>query len=667
MSKVEIETIENLQVESSAIGKINGNFERIQAQIDLLLSRDGEAPNTMLDDLDMNNKRILNLPDPIDDREPALHGSLNQYVAGAEAAQEAAEEAQAATEGLKEDVEGLKEDVEQIKSDVEDIEDNVEIIQTNIENLSKDFNEKYLGPFASDVDADNYVIAEGLTKQAGTLYFNTVSSIFRFWDGAAWDDWTVSLADGSVTTPKLDDEAVTTDKIADEAITADKIEPAFLDLILNSGGDVYDFATAADAAAATPDTPMTHFRIAGWTTVGDRGGGLFKAVVSEPVSGPKIEVDGTWYAWAEDYITPEACGYHDAVDDVGRGAAMQAAADYAGDTGVPVLLGAKTYWLDPALGWRLPDWITIRGTSGELTAIRYQGSSAAVRTEKAVGSGAPRAYGISMFDLAIEGYFNNDQVTGSIGFDCRNISKARLVRVRIYGFDTGVQCFGDDTAACYYNLFDSCEVGHMKTEGYLLATNANAIWIRTGRVVDCPVGIRAYDCSQNWVDAVAIETCPDTHIKVQAGCWDLTIRNCRIETPDGVSLGTVGISVASTAVRTIIYDPQYTTLATNLSNSSTTTKVNGRYLYTYTIDRGSIAANSTDEHLVSVSTSGSSMTSGSTGGVITVSPSISSGLLGPQFVPTVNGFYSRLGNITTSAIDPGNWTHNCYWWKNDGM
>lgn len=62
MSKVNLTSIANLDGNpGSAETNINANFAALQAQIDLLLSRDGTAPNTMEHDLDMNSNNIINV------------------------------------------------------------------------------------------------------------------------------------------------------------------------------------------------------------------------------------------------------------------------------------------------------------------------------------------------------------------------------------------------------------------------------------------------------------------------------------------------------------------------------------------------------------------------------------------------------------------------------
>ena len=98
MPKIDLETVANLQNEASVVATINANNVLIENALDDVLFREGtgsESANSMIVDLDMNAKRILNLPAPVDDLEPARHGDLAVYVTDAEAAQTAAESAQA--------------------------------------------------------------------------------------------------------------------------------------------------------------------------------------------------------------------------------------------------------------------------------------------------------------------------------------------------------------------------------------------------------------------------------------------------------------------------------------------------------------------------------------------------------------------------------------------
>lgn len=152
MSKVTITTIDNLQNESSAVASINRNFAAIQTVVDTLLSRNGVAPNQMVALLDMNNQRIINLPVPLNDNEPARHGDLQSYVDAAQAAQEAAETAEA----------------------------NAEAAETVVVDIKTDLVSRYLGSLATDPTTDEL----GTPVKIGAWYYNTT-----------FDEWRVYVED----------------------------------------------------------------------------------------------------------------------------------------------------------------------------------------------------------------------------------------------------------------------------------------------------------------------------------------------------------------------------------------------------------------------------------------------------------------------------------------
>lgn len=70
MSKITLTDLVNLQNEVSAVGTVNANNEALEAAFDNTLSRDGSGPNHMLDELDMNSNRIINLPAAASPTEP---------------------------------------------------------------------------------------------------------------------------------------------------------------------------------------------------------------------------------------------------------------------------------------------------------------------------------------------------------------------------------------------------------------------------------------------------------------------------------------------------------------------------------------------------------------------------------------------------------------------
>jgi hypothetical protein len=80
--KITLQEITTLQNQNSAIAALNANFELIAEKLDTLLSRDGDSPNQMEANLDMNSNRINNLPAPVNTTEPARLAEIQELVSG---------------------------------------------------------------------------------------------------------------------------------------------------------------------------------------------------------------------------------------------------------------------------------------------------------------------------------------------------------------------------------------------------------------------------------------------------------------------------------------------------------------------------------------------------------------------------------------------------------
>lgn len=174
MAKVSIAPIANLQNESSAVGTINANFEAIQEAIEKTLSRDGTSPNALDAPLDANEQRIINLPTPVDYTDAARHGDLQKYVDDAEAAQLAAEVAQIAAETAQGITEGFRDETEGFRD--------------TTQGLLDDFNDKYIGAYASGPAGPH---------TEGAIYFDTVVESMFIWQSGLWVQC-YSALDGAV-------------------------------------------------------------------------------------------------------------------------------------------------------------------------------------------------------------------------------------------------------------------------------------------------------------------------------------------------------------------------------------------------------------------------------------------------------------------------------------
>lgn len=154
MAKVTLSDVQNLQNESSAVGTLNRNFQAIQSVIETLLSRDGAVPNEMLAILDMNNRRIINLPPPVFAQEPARHGDIQTYV---DQARNWALWSEDRADWSEEQADRSEEQADRS------------------EELLHEFQNNYLGALPVDPDVDE----NGSVPPEGAIYFNTGDNTWR--------------------------------------------------------------------------------------------------------------------------------------------------------------------------------------------------------------------------------------------------------------------------------------------------------------------------------------------------------------------------------------------------------------------------------------------------------------------------------------------------------
>ena len=90
VNKVVLTDPTSLANESTFLGVIAANNAAITAAMQNTMSLDGTSPNTPSADIDMNSKRIINLPAPVNNTEPARKVDLGTYTADASASAAAA-------------------------------------------------------------------------------------------------------------------------------------------------------------------------------------------------------------------------------------------------------------------------------------------------------------------------------------------------------------------------------------------------------------------------------------------------------------------------------------------------------------------------------------------------------------------------------------------------
>lgn len=64
-------TLNNINSRYASVAALNDNFDKIETALENTLSRDGTVPNNMSANLDMNNRFIINVPDPVNNKDAA--------------------------------------------------------------------------------------------------------------------------------------------------------------------------------------------------------------------------------------------------------------------------------------------------------------------------------------------------------------------------------------------------------------------------------------------------------------------------------------------------------------------------------------------------------------------------------------------------------------------
>lgn len=309
--------------------------------------------------------------------------------------------------------------------------------------------------------------------------------------------------------------------------------------------------------------------------------------------------------------------------------------------------------------WLVPNDIIIFGV-GDISKFKANGMTVPMfQSNGGVGLTAQRRYRQHIRDFAIDNTVG-PAGAGCIGWDWRNVSIGSHTNIHVFNVDVGMQFYADAAAGagCYYidgraSRIDNCNIGFDfgpgGNENTTVACSANV----------CNIGLREADTSHNVHVKFEAAVCATYNIQVTSASYDCNLISPRIENIAPAN-GT-GIKIASTAVNTVVENPQYTNIATRLDNASLSTKVNGRKSLRFTVDRGSISANSTDDYAVSLA----GFARDADAVEITPNYSINAGLI-MQAIPSNGQVYSRTANVTAGAIDPPSMSHLLTWWKPGG-
>jgi hypothetical protein len=93
-----------------------------------------------------------------------------------------------------------------------------------------DFTDRYYGAHADDSAAQTYITGQGLTVDAGDVYFNTTNDIIRVYDGAAWNDAFISGTGYLQAANNLSDVASAATALTNLGLTATAAEINYNDI-----------------------------------------------------------------------------------------------------------------------------------------------------------------------------------------------------------------------------------------------------------------------------------------------------------------------------------------------------------------------------------------------------------------------------------------------------
>lgn len=254
MAKVTLSNLANLDNPVTAVAVINANNDAIEAAMELTLTRTGTSPNTMSANLDMNNNRITNLPEPVNPGEPLRKAELDNLVVDLDdrvlAADASADAAAASAVAAAASASAAAVHVTTANTHATTASGHA----TTALGYLNDFKGRYYGAQSSDPALDPL----GAAINAGDLYWNTTSSTLKVYNGSAWVTGAFSATGASgVTLTPTGDVAATNVQDGIAELASEKATTASVALKLNSSAvSAFGLTLIDDADAATARTTL---------------------------------------------------------------------------------------------------------------------------------------------------------------------------------------------------------------------------------------------------------------------------------------------------------------------------------------------------------------------------------------------------------------------------
>lgn len=204
MSKVDIRTLDSLSHNDAAATKlINDNFNALKKGIEDSVSRTGKTPNFMDAEFDMNNRRIINLGEPVDDSDAVSYGAYKKHIdiavqAAEDSENSAKKAASSATESKQYSIEARRSRdlAEQYANDAKNTVDNgkADITQAVSNGLMDISDATYKGK--EEIEEATTASEEILKKYPLTTFFNPFVLQGVVFDTDGWTPSTTYAAEG---------------------------------------------------------------------------------------------------------------------------------------------------------------------------------------------------------------------------------------------------------------------------------------------------------------------------------------------------------------------------------------------------------------------------------------------------------------------------------------
>jgi hypothetical protein len=285
------------------------------------------------------------------------------------------------------------------------------------------------------------------------------------------------------------------------------------------------------------------------------------------------------------------------------------------------------------------------------------------------GGTSTRRFRFSMYDMGID-CTSKATYPLSIAISLRNANRCNLQNIHIANCGDGVEILADTGLTAYYNTLTHVEISDADM-GFRTSTGGNEAQLFGCRTNFCVEGMRIEDNTGVSVYATAFENFT-TGVKVQSQAYNACLHAIRVENAGAFSGTGTGISISANSEYTMVDNPDYVTLGTNITDSSTSTlyrapdgwyfnggsKISKHQHFTLTHDVASLAAGAFRQE------GALTVTGVQVGDAVSVSLPASwpnNIIVGVPIVTATNQLYLPMYNPSGAAVDPASGDFQFTW------